>query len=66
MAYKIIFSYKDGGEIKVSNSHKKLTVVLAKKYQNMYSKPSNDGGMVYIPPYRTCTPVPLNVWINNN
>ena len=66
MAFKIIFTYNDGGKIGVSNSRKKLTKELAEHYQKQYAKPSNDGGMVYIPPYRSCVPVPLDKFIKEN
>lgn len=64
MAFKIIFKYKDGSEIKISNSNRKLTSELAKKYQNMYANPLNDGGTVYVSPYKACEPTSLNTWIS--
>ena len=63
MAFKIVFQYQDGGKIEVNNSKKKLTKELAEYYQKQYAKPSNDGGTVYIPPYRSCVPVPLDKFI---
>ena len=65
MAFKIVFSYHDGGKIAVSNSSKvKLDKNLAEHYQKLYAKPSNDGGMVYTPPYKNCVPIPLNEFIS--
>ena len=63
MAFKIIFTYNDGGKIVVSNSRQKLTKEIAAHYQKQYAKPSNDGGMVYISPYKNCVPIPLNDFI---
>ena len=63
MAFKIIFKYKDGSEIKISNSSRKLTSELAEKHQNMYANPLNDGGTVCVSPYKACEPTPLNTWI---
>lgn len=65
MGFKIIFSYDDGGRITVSNHKQKLTKALAEFYQDRWAKPSNDGGMVYTTPIRTCTPVPLAEYIEN-
>ena len=64
MAWKIIFNYQDGGQIKVSNNNRKLTKELAEKYQKQYARPSNDGGTVYICQYKTCKPAPLADYIN--
>ena len=64
MAWKIIFNYQDGGQIKVSNNNRKLTKELAEKYQKQSARPSNDGGTVYISPYKTCKPTPLADYIN--
>lgn len=64
MAWKIIFNYQDGGQIKVSNNNRKLTKELAEKYQQQYARPYNDGGTVYISPYRNCKPTPLADYIN--
>lgn len=63
MAWKIIFNYKDGGQIKVSNNQRKLTKEMAEHYQKQYAKPSNDGGVVYISPYKTCEPISLDDYI---
>lgn len=65
MAWKIIFKYKDGGQIKVSNGQRKLTKELAEHYRGMYAKSSNDGGMVYTTPFKSCKPVPLDDYIKN-
>lgn len=64
MAFKIVFSYHAGGKIAVSNSKEKLNKNLAEHYQKLYAKHSNDGGMVYIPPYKSCVPVPLKEFIS--
>lgn len=64
MAWKIKFTYKDGSELKVS-SNKKITKELAEYYQKQFAKPSNDGGMIYISPYKTCTPIALKDYINS-
>lgn len=66
MAWKIIFNYQDGGQLKVSNNQRKLSRQMAESYQKQYAKPSNDGGMVYISPYKTCTPIPLADYIAQN
>ena len=63
MAWKIIFSYKDGSRLKVSKNQKKLPKDSAEYYQKLYAKPSNDGGMVYISPYNTCKPISLGDYI---
>lgn len=65
MSWKIIFTYKDGGKLKISNNQKQksLTKELAEHYQKEYAKPSNDGGMVYIAPLKNCVPVPLKDFI---
>lgn len=63
MAWKIIFSYKDGSQLKVSKNQKKLSKELAEHYQKLFAKPSNDGGMVYISPYNTCEPIALDNYI---
>lgn len=63
MAWKIIFNYQDGGQLKVSNNQKKLTKDMAEYYQRLYAKPSNDGGMVYLSPYKTCEPMSLQDYI---
>ena len=59
MAWKIIFSYRGGGEIHVSKNQKRLDNATAEYYRKQYAKPWNDGGMVYISPYKTCKPIPL-------
>lgn len=64
MAWKIIFTYADGGKIKISNNKKQLPKELAEKYQKQYAKPSNDGGVVYISPFKTCKPVALQKYID--
>lgn len=66
MAWKIIFNYQDGGQLKVSNNQRKLSRQMAESYQKQYAKPSNDGGMVYISPYKTCTPISLADYIAQN
>ena len=63
MAWKIVFLYKDGGNITVSKREKKLSKEMAKYYQKQYARPSNDGGMVYHHPFRQCAPVPLTEYI---
>ena len=64
MAWKIIFTYQDKSQLKVSNNKKALTKELAVKYQKAYARPSSDGGIVYISPYKSCTPVGLQEYIN--
>ena len=63
MAWKIIFTYHDGGKIGVSNSRVKLSKHIAENYQKRYAKPSNDGGIVFVSPYKTCAPIPLSEYI---
>ena len=63
MAWKIIFTYKDGSQLKVSNNQRKLPKDLAEHYQRQYAKPSNDGGMVYISPYKNCEPISLDNYL---
>lgn len=65
MAWKIVFSYQDGGKIEVSKREKKLSKEMAQHYQKQYAKPSNDGGMVYHYPFRQCVPVPLADYIES-
>ena len=62
--WKIVFSYKDNSNLIVSGNHKVLPFELAVKYQSQYAKPSNDGGMVYISPYKNNTPISLDEYIN--
>ena len=64
MAWKIIFKYNDGGELKVSNSSRKLTKEMAERYRQQYAKPSNDGGTVYTLPYKSCVSIPLADYIS--
>lgn len=65
MGWKIVFNYADGGRLKVSsNARGILTKELAEKYKEQYAKSSNDGGMVYNTPYKSCKPIPLNDYIN--
>lgn len=65
MGWKIVFNYYDGGQLKISQGGKRtLTKQIAEKYQKEYARrSSNDGGMVYHTPFRTCTPVPLAEYI---
>lgn len=63
MAWKIIFSYNDGSQLKASKNQKKLPKDLAEHYQKLYAKPNNNGGMVYISPYNTCEPMTLDSYI---
>lgn len=64
MAWKIVFKYNDGGQIKVSNNGRKLTREIAEHYQKQYAGASSDGGMVYTSPYKTCVPLSLTDYIN--
>ena len=64
MAWKIIFLYSDGSQLKVSSPKKTLPKDLAEHYRKEYAKPGNDGGMVYISPFKNCEPVPLQDYIN--
>lgn len=64
MAWKIVFTYGDKSQIKISNNKKQLSKELAEKYQKQYAKPSNDGGVVYISPFKTCKPVALQDYID--
>lgn len=63
MAWKIIFSYEDGSQLKVGKNQKKLPKDLAEYYKSLYAKPYNDGGMVYISPYKNCEPISLDNYI---
>ena len=66
MGWKIIFNYHDGGQIKISKGGKAILAKhTAERYREDYAKPSNDGGMVYHSPFKTCTPVPLAQYIKN-
>lgn len=64
MVWKIVFTYADGGKIKISNNKKQLSKELAEKYQKQYAKPSNDGGVVYISTSKTCKSVALQNYID--
>lgn len=64
MAWKIVFTYGDGSQIKISNNKKQLPKELAEKYQKQYARPSNDGGKVYISPFKTSEPVALQDYIS--
>ena len=60
MAWKIIFKYFDNNTLKISGKHKQLPQDLAEQYFKEYARPGrNDGGMVYISPFKKCEPVPL-------
>lgn len=62
--WKIVFSYSDRSELKISGKHKSLPLELAVKYQKQYAKPSNDGGKVYISPYKDNEPISLSDYIS--
>lgn len=64
MAWKIVFTFGDRSEIKISNNKKRLTKELAEKYQKIYARPNNDGGKVYVSPFKTSEPVALQDYIN--
>lgn len=64
MAWKIIFNYQDGGQLKISKSSGKLTKEKAEEYRKEYARRSNDGGTVYTSPYKSCKPISLDEYIN--
>ena len=64
MAGRIYFRYNDGRVIGVGFDTKKLPLSSAKEYQKRFTRPDNDGGMVYTSPYRL-PPIPLSDYITN-